>query len=370
MATIIKRTKEGEIRYIVRVRDALGKWFPSKTFQRKTDAEKQERVLLALRDVGQNALTPERRNMTFAEYKTKWCSECRSKISVGWKQKQDQMIKDHIIPYLVEKKLSGIRSYDVEAVLSSCKEKGLGEQMLVHIYNILHKMFDDAVNTYELLAKNPVVKRIRPKVHQKERNFLEVSESMTLLKRAKQYPLGTLIWIQLYSGLRPSEVLALKVKDLDFERNQILIRSAYNRSERCIQPYPKQKDWGIAPMPPVLRHHLIAQVKDKNEESFVVESLSGMMITYEAHYTNLKKLCKLVGVKVITPHELRHSATELYYEAGASAEDIRRLLNQKSLSSTQRYMHRTDRRLNSISEKVGLTEFQTTENRPLLRVVS
>jgi site-specific recombinase XerD len=57
----------------------------------------------------------------------------------------------------------------------------------------------------------------------------------------------------------------------------------------------------------------------------------------------------------VTPHELRHSCTELYVQAGASAEDLRRLLNHKSLAATIRYMHRTDERLQRIASQVGPT---------------
>ena len=39
--------------------------------------------------------------------------------------------------------------------------------------------------------------------------------------------------------------------------------------------------------------------------------------------------------------------------AGATAEDIRRLLNQSSLTAPARYMHRTDKRLNRIAAPIG-----------------
>jgi len=356
-----KKTKNGEIHYIVRVRDSIGRWFPSKTFEQKTDAKRHERTLLSQRDIGVSVSSIQQRNIPFEEYKAKWTIECRSKMSEGWKKKQDQMIKDYIVPCLEKRKLSEIKSCDIEAVLVSVKKQGLGEQVQLHIYNILHKMFDDAINMYEILPKNPVVKRLRPKITQKERTFLEPSESQALLNQSKSHSLGVLIWIQIYSGLRPGETTVLRVKDLDFERNQILIRTSYNRSERCIQDHTKQGDWGMAPMPPALKNYLIESTKDKNEDSFIVEKPSGGMVTYESYNLTLKKLCHEAGVKIITPHELRHSSTELYYEAGASAEDIRRLLNHKSISCTQKYIHRTDRRLSSIAEKVGCTNFEKSE---------
>lgn len=63
----------------------------------------------------------------------------------------------------------------------------------------------------------------------------------------------------------------------------------------------------------------------------------------------LTKACRELELPRVTAHELRQSCTELYLEAGASAEDIRRLLNQSSLTATARYIHRTEERLNKIS---------------------
>ena len=39
---------------------------------------------------------------------------------------------------------------------------------------------------------------------------------------------------------------------------------------------------------------------------------------------------------------------------GASSEDIRRLLNQKSLIATKRYIHRTDERLTALAASISL----------------
>lgn len=360
MAINFKKVKDGETHYIVRVRDHIGRWFPSMTFERKTDAERHERTLLSQRDMGVTASSKAQQNMSFEEYKTKWVLECRSKMSEGWKKKQDQMIKDYIVPCLAKRKLSEIKSCDIEAVLALVIGKGLGEQTQVHIYNILHKMFDDAINNFEILSKNnPVIKKLRPKITQKERPFLEPPESQLLLNQSKKHPFGALVWIQIYSGLRPGEATVLRVKDLDFKRSQILIRTSYNRSERCIQNHTKQGGEGMAPMPPPLKKYLMDITEGKNGDSFIVEKPAGGIVTYEKYNLTLKKLCREAEVKVVTPHELRHSSTELYYEAGASVEDIRRLLNHKSLSSTQKYIHRTDRRLSSIAENVGYTDFST-----------
>jgi site-specific recombinase XerD len=110
-------------------------------------------------------------------------------------------------------------------------------------------------------------------------------------------------------------------------------------------------------MPKPLHDFLFELSKGKKPDDFVCLSLAGGMLSYEAFVARtLPGLCKKAGVKRITPHELRHSCTELYVQAGASSEDLRRLLNHKSLSATIRYMHRTDERLQGIAGKIGAEE--------------
>jgi integrase len=147
---------------------------------------------------------------------------------------------------------------------------------------------------------------------------------------------------------------ALWWKAIDFEGSQILIRATFNKKLRVLQDQPKQGDWGRAPMPAPLIEFLAERSKGRGPEDFVAPNINGGMLSYESFVTRvLPGFCKRAGVKRITPHELRHSCTELYVQEGASAEDLRRLLNHKSLSATIRYMHRTDERLLGISSRIS-----------------
>lgn len=92
---------------------------------------------------------------------------------------------------------------------------------------------------------------------------------------------------------------------------------------------------------------------ESSDDDFVAQNKNGGMLEYTAFNQTLKSLCKGLGLKQITPHELRHSSSELWVNAGASEVDIGRQLNQSSSSTTRRYMHRSDERLDSLALKVG-----------------
>jgi integrase len=357
MAIIQRKTDENEIRYLVRVRDPFGRWYPSATFERRVDAERFERELLNRKDSGSLARASVIRQMTFAEYWAQWSEECRTQVSAGWKSCQDRLMRKHLLPILGRMKLLEVRSQEIGRLMGILEKQGMSPQSRLHAYNVLHKMFGDAVEFYEFLELNPIKKRFRPKIRREEREFLTPAESWRLLEVSRQHPCGAAVWISLLAGLRPGEVQALRWSAIDFDRSQILIRATFNKKLRVIQDYPKQGDWGRAPIPKALYEFLKERSIGKTSEDFVAENWLGGMLCYESFAIKvLPALCRQAGVKRITPHELRHSCTELYVEAGASAEDIRRLLNHKSLTATLRYIHRTDERLMGVASRVGNPE--------------
>jgi len=383
------KTKNGW-HWQVKVRDSMRRLFPTKVFTRKVEAEAHERVLLAQKDAGGIAPTQAQRETTLLEFWAKWSHECRDKVSEGWRMSQDQMFRDHVVPMLGQMKIAEVRSTDIGRTLSWVREKGLAAQTVCHVYTLLHKMFEDATGYYELIPLNPVQKRHRPRVIQKERDFLSVEDSWKLLDHTRPHWAGPAVWVSGLSALRAGEVQGLRVKALDFERDRILIQASYNKKTSKMQEHPKQGDWGSVPMIPALKAYLLEVTAGKSPDDFVCPNVNGGMLSYESFCDRvLRRLCKGAGVKRVTPHELRHSCTEIWVSGGASAEDIRRLLNQKSLSATKRYIHRTDDRLNTIAAgikrpepKPDLTPTPTAQEqdasassptpstRPILRVVS
>ncbi len=355
--TTVNRKKK----YLVRVRDQYGKYFPSKSFERLVDAKNYERKIQTQKYAGKIALRSDQKGLSFADFLEKWKLTCRESVSEGWIISQDQMIRDYIMPIIGKRSINKLQAVDIGTILTILKTKGLSNQTSLHVYNLLHKMFDDAIHYLELLDKNPVIRRLRPKLVPKEREFLHPKELMKLLLHVRNHHFGTPIWLMALTSMRPGEMQALKWSSVDFSNNQILIRATFLNKIGVFQEFPKGKKWTWVPMPPLLKEFLIERSKDRQSGDFVAQGINNDMVSYNTLAKMLKKFCLEAKTKVVTAHELRHSATELYIEQGATAEDIRRLLNHKSLSCTSKYIHRTDNRLKSIANKI--------DNLPKLQVV-
>jgi hypothetical protein len=77
-------------------------------------------------------------------------------------------------------------------------------------------------------------------------------------------------------------------------------------------------------------------------------------LNYKVLLYGLKRICKAANVTVVTPHELRHSSTELYMQLGeANEEDI----------------HRTNERLQWVAQNLSDTISGKSKGGFHLRVV-
>lgn len=350
MAITIRNTSLGKPRYRVRITDELGAYYPTKTFVTLRDAKQYERKLKDRKDKRDQAVSIYRRNIEVHNYLDEWLEYRERNISKGWHKKVTKVIYTHVLPFIGGIKLSDVRSPHIGKILGEMEKQGLKEQTRLHVYNALSKSFKDAVEYFGYLEKSPVLKQDKPKVHRTERRYLNPEKSFKLLEHCKDHYLGPAIWISVLAGLRPSEVQALQWRAVDFEKNQILICASYNRAEGVLQPHPKQKDWVIVPMPEMLSKYL--KPRQRFSLGFVAPALMGGMLDYNKFHKGLKKMCQESCVGRVSPHELRHSCTEIWFRAGATLEDVRRLLGHKSVETTRRYVHRTDDRLIKLAKEI------------------
>lgn len=355
MAIIVRRRADGSVvSYQAKVKDQNGRWLPSKTFRLKEDALAEEARLRKQRRQGRRALGDDARKTTVNEYWDVWSVENRSGVSPGWQISQNQMYRDYLAPVIGDMTLIDVGTPEVGRVLGRAQSLGKGDQTRKHIYSLLRKMFGDAVEYYEMLERSPVKPKFhRPKVREQKRKFLTPPQAWQLMESVRESYLGPPIWLATLSALRISEVQALRWKSVDLDLGQLLVCAAYNNKTNTFQAYPKQEDWAYVPVPPQLGRYLAQAGQGRGPDDFVSPGPKGGMLSYETFLRALARACQRAGVPVVTPHELRHTSTEIWIHAGASAEDIRRLLNHGSLSATKHYIHRTDTRLTDLARSIG-----------------
>ena len=140
------------------------------------------------------------------------------------------------------------------------------------------------------------------------------------------------------TGIRRAELINLKLSDIDFSRNTILVLGKRNK-ERIVPLLPSTKAMFLEYFDK--RIHL-EQLFDKR---FVFLSKSGVKIYETLVYRVINKYLSEVSTKVKkSPHILRHTFATHLLNKGADLNSVKELLGHSSLASTQVYTH------NSIAE--------------------
>ncbi|MDF3077725.1 MAG: integrase [Sphingobacteriaceae bacterium] len=166
---------------------------------------------------------------------------------------------------------------------------------------------------------------------------LSKDEVNMLIKGTSNLKHKALLSITYACGLRRSEVLNLKIGDLDSGRKLIRIRQAKGRKDRYV------------PLGSKLRELLVEYYKLFKPTEYLFEGLYGGKYSERSFAQVLEQAvtrCRLK--KTITLHTLRHSFATHLLEAGTDLRYIQELLGHSSPKTTMIYTHVSDNKLSKI----------------------
>jgi integrase len=337
---IIKRANGS---YQVKLRGSDGRW-TTDTFATKKDAESHEWKMKQQKRDGV-LVSSRASHLSVSEFFENWAEAVAQQASPGWRAEQKMFFKLHVQPVIGEKKLKAVTPALIVEVLRRMAEEGKSEQTQVHIYNLMRKMFRDAIELFQLLTFNPILKNLKPKIPLRETAHLNLTQTKALLEYVVDREYGLAIWIQLFMGLRVSELVALKWSDIDLERGLLTVQRSFSRKtswitgEKVFKDYPKGRKQHSHQIPQELWHRLKAARGNGISEFVAATQWKGKMLSYEHYLKTLKSYCREAKVPAIGTHGLRHSTSELYMSHGATRDDLRELFAHSSLDITDRYVH-------------------------------
>jgi len=254
--------------------------------------------------------------------------------------------KNHIKPKFENKFLSGITTHDLEKFKAQLLNKGLAPATVKHVLVIIRQVFYKAVKWGLWTGENPIKGVEMPKINNQRIRFLTSEEADILLSEVEKA--SRQVWeisiISLHTGMRASEVFALRFCDIDFDNDIINVADTKGSAEHRTVFMTKKA-----------RQILLSKGK-KNNPELGFEARGGGRIK-EVSKTILRTVNKVGFNEGVTDrsqrvsfHTLRHTFASWLAIQGTPILEIKELLGHKTLAMTERYAHLIpDQKRNSVA---------------------
>jgi site-specific recombinase XerD len=229
-----------------------------------------------------------------------------------------------LLMLLGELEVSSLTTEQVKSyLLWLITKKGYGESHANTAVNAIKFYFEKVLLQPRVVYDLPRPKKplVLPKVMGKE-SITRIIQSMDNLKHQ------SMLMLAYAAGLRVSEIVALKLVDIDSDRMCINIRRAKGKKDRVVA------------LSPILLDHLRDYFRAYRPKEWLFEGQGGGQYSARSVQQVFKDAKALAGVK--TPggiHTMRHSFATHLLESGTDIRFIKDLLGHNSLSTTLRYTH-------------------------------
>ena len=231
-----------------------------------------------------------------------------------------------------------VATFNEEHILDPGKSASYQRQS-VNAIKLFYSMFDGHRVKIEKLE--------RVKAAHKLPVVLSLDEMERLIGSYTNLKHKTLIVLTYSCGLRSSEVINLKWKDVDRRRMLLTVRLGKGNKDRQV----------------VLTQRLIplleAYWKEYRTKDYVFSGQSSEQYTGKSLSQVVKQGLRRAGIrKKATVHSLRHSYATHLHEQGTDIMVIKRLLGHRSLKTTEIYTHLSTRTLQGVRNPLDSMNFE------------
>lgn len=365
----IRKRKDGrwEGRFTAAYDPATGKQI-FKSVLGKTQAEVKEKMKKAMVET-QGLDIVRSGQYTVAEWLRLWF-ETYSKPSVreGTAENYRNHIENHIIPHIGDIKLSKLTPLDIQRMYNETKVSGrvqryknmkdlsISNRMVRGMHMVLHNCLDQAVRE-GLIAKNPTNDCKIPKIEKKEMKVIPPEQIGAYLAEAEKMGLLPMFYLELTSGLRRGELLALQWSDLDIQNRTISVSKQVNalKGELKVSRPKTENSIRTIVIPQKTVDLLIEEHQRHPESPYMFPSpVTGNMYHPDAVGRIHKKILQRAGIQDIRFHDLRHTFATLAINSGADIKTLSGMLGHYSAGFTlDTYTHATRKMQMDAAEKIG-----------------
>ena len=368
-----------EGRYTIGRDEATGKLLYRNVLA-KTQAECKAKLREAIRNTAQEAPAPKHiksapkevatlvQRFTVAEWLRTWF-ELYSKPNLRetTQEQYTNFLEKHLIPNIGDIPLEKLTSLRIQKLYQDLRASGrvvqnqkagpgLSAKTVRNIHMLLHSALDQAVKE-DLIKKNPTDGCSAPKPEKKEMRVIQPEQIGNYLQAAAERNVLPMFYLELTSGLRRGELLALLWTDLDVEKHTISV----NKSVRCRQgelkvSTPKTRHSIRTVVIPQQAVELLIQEHDRHPDNpyMFPSPVTGNMYHPDTAGRIHKRILEDCGMEHVRFHDLRHTFATLALQNGVDIKTLSSMLGHYSSGFTlDTYTHVTDKMQQEAAEKMG-----------------
>ncbi len=237
--------------------------------------------------------------------------------------------------------INEVRFQIIRTWIASLLEKGVAPRSVNRKISTLKSYFKFLIRE-GAIVENPMMKVVSPKSKKRLPVFIEEDQIESLLNEVK-FEEGFVgernkLIIELFyvTGIRLSELINIKIRDIDFTNQLIKVLGKRNK-ERLI------------PLSSSMLEGLSNFIKRNQQNQFLFTNLDGKKLYTKLVYRLVNKcIGEISSVNKKSPHILRHTFATHMLNNGADINAIKELLGHANLSATQVYTHNTIEKLKTV----------------------
>ena len=332
-----------------------------KPIYRSVFAEKQSDLmpkLHELKDQYAGVELTEDSSITLGEWLERWLNEYKKPIlrpSTYAGYSKD--IANHILPYLGGKRLTQLKTADIQKhynrllesgrIQDNGKGKGLSNATVRGIHMVLREALDSAVRE-GLIPKNPADGTSPPKIYRNEKQVLtkdQLENFMKLIEGDEEW--YDFFYTEIITGMRQGEICGLRWEDFDREKRTLRVaRSVDFVNKELVVGETKTDDGKRTIYLPDSLWNILA--KRQSQKGAFSEWIFPNLLKPEwplnpsRAYRQLKKLLEIGGLPSIRFHDLRHTFTSHAANSGIAPKTLSEIVGHTKASFTlDHYAHVT-----------------------------
>jgi integrase len=334
VASIEKRVRNGRTTYCVRYRDPA-KGERRKVFDRKRDADDFALSLENAKRTGAY-VDPQAGKVTFGEWAERWFKTTAT-LKPTTRRDYRSLLDNHVLPRFGDWPLAGIDTLAVKEWRAAMVEGGLGGKRAGKAMQVLSLVLSSAVEGGRL-ATNKAAGVKLPKVQRREMLFLDAGQ-VEALAYAMDPRWRVLVLLSAYTGLRPCEVVALRVARLDLLRGTVRVAEAAPEvAGRLEWGSVKTHEARTVHLPRFLRDELAAHLaaSGAGPDALVFTAARGGPIRESKWVPGyFKPAVRAAGLpEALRWYDLRHTAASLLIREGASIKAVQKQMGHATAAIT------------------------------------